>query len=113
VEFKRKIFYYKSYFSDFYNKLDPKVKLKIIWAIGLVRDLERIPSKYFKHVEGTDGLYEIRVSVGNNIFRVFCFFDEGFLVIVLHGFQKKSQKLPKDQIEKALKLIKEYYDEKE
>lgn len=62
MEFKRKIFYYKSYFLEFYKKQDPKVKLKINWAIGLVSELEMIPSKIFKHIEGTDGLYELGVS---------------------------------------------------
>ncbi len=69
-----------------------------------------IPEKYFKHIVGTD-LYEIRVSSGNNIFRIFCFFDKGKLVIVLNGFQKKARKTPKKEIEKALKLQKAYYDE--
>lgn len=63
-------------------------------------------------MENTDGLYEIRVEVGSNIFRVFCFFDEGNLVILLNGFQKKSQKTPKNEIELAEKLKKEYFYEK-
>jgi len=74
--------------------------------------LERVPSKYFSHMENTDGLYEIRVEVGSNIFRVFSFFDEGNLVILLNGFQKKSQKTPRNEIELAEKLKKEYFDEK-
>ena len=71
-----------------------------------------VPKKYFNHMEGTDGLFEIRVEVGSNIFRVFSFFDEGNLVILLNGFQKKSQKTPKNEIELAEKLKKEYFNEK-
>ncbi len=113
MKFKREIFFYKSYFKDFFDQQVEKVQIKIDWTLGLIRDLEKIPVKYFKHIENTDGIYEIRISVEKNIFRIFCFFDEGKLVVLLHGFQKKSQKLPKSQIDKAIKLRKEYYDEKE
>lgn len=71
-----------------------------------------IPDKFFKHLDGTEGLYEIRVKVGSDIFRVFCFFDEGALVILLNGFQKKSQKTPRQEIEKAEKLKRQYYEER-
>lgn len=64
-------------------------------------------------MEDTDGLYEIRVEVGSNIFRIFCCFDKGSLVILFNGFQKKTQKTPKQQIERAMKLMKEYFNEKE
>lgn len=110
--FKRNIFFYKNYYLAFYNKQLLSVKKKLDWTIGLVMILERIPAKYFSHMENTDGLYEIRVEAGNNIFRVFCFFDEGNLVILLNGFQKKSQKTPKNEIELAEKLKKEYFNEK-
>ncbi|WP_339788848.1 type II toxin-antitoxin system RelE/ParE family toxin [uncultured Imperialibacter sp.] len=70
-----------------------------------------IPERFFKHLEGTDGLFEIRIKVGSDIFRVFCFFDKGKLVIVLNGFQKKSQKTPKNEIERAERLMRKYYDE--
>lgn len=71
-----------------------------------------VPKKYFNHMEDTDGLFEIRVEVGTNIFRVFSFFDEGNLVILLNSFQKKSQKTPRNEIELAEKLKKEYFNEK-
>lgn len=71
-----------------------------------------VPKKYFSHMEDTDGLFEIRVEVGSNIFRVFSFFNEGNLVILLNGFQKKTQKTPKNEIELAEKLKKEYFNEK-
>jgi phage-related protein len=77
-----------------------------------VETLDRIPEIYFKHLENTDGLYEIKVQVGSNIFRIFCFFDNNNLVVVEHGFQKKTQKTPASEIEKAEKIKKEYYEEK-
>jgi phage-related protein len=107
----REIIFYGDYFWNFYNKQSIKVKEKINWTIGLVKCLELIPDKYFKHIENTD-LYEIKVSLGNNIFRILCFFDKGKLVIVLNGFQKKTQKTPKNEINRAVKLKKEYYENK-
>ena len=70
-------------------------------------------AKYFKHITGSTGLYEIRVEVGSDIFRVFCFFDKGKLIILLNGFQKKTQKTPKNEIELAERLKKQYFDEKD
>jgi phage-related protein len=72
-----------------------------------------VPEKYFKHLEGTDGLYEIRVKVGRDIYRIFCFFDKGQLVILLKGFQKKSEKTPRQEIERAERLKKQYYEDQE
>lgn len=110
--FKRNVFYYKSYFKDFYSKQRPEVQDKITWVIGFIRDVRIVPEKFFKHVEGTDGLFEIRVKVRSNIFRIFSFFDEGNLIILLDGFNKKSQKTPRNEIEKAERLQKEYFYEK-
>ena len=107
----RHIFYYKHYYLDFFNKQTKEVQKKFNWTLQLISELERVPVKYFKHIEGSDGLYEIRVEVGNNIFRVFCFFDKGQIVILVNGFQKKSEKTPKNEIELANKLKKQYYDE--
>ena len=80
--------------------------------VQLIRTTEQIPEKYFKHLEGTKGLFEIRIEVGNNIFRIFSFFDKGNLVVLGNGFQKKTQKTPKPEIEKALKIMEEYFNEK-
>jgi len=107
----RKVIIYGNDFWEFYNKQAQKVKDRINWTIRLVSELERIPEKYFKRIIGTE-LYEIRIISGNNIYRVFCFFDRGNLVVVLNAFQKKSQKTPKNQIERALKLRAEYYEDK-
>jgi phage-related protein len=71
-----------------------------------------IPEKFFKHLEGTDGLFEIRIKAGSDIFRIICFFDEGNLIILLNGFQKKSVKTPKREIEKAERLKNNYYEDK-
>lgn len=108
----RTVIFYKDYFEKFFLKLNSKVKQKVIWTIELIEDLERIPKNYLKHIEGTDGLYEIRIKVKSDIFRIFCFFDEGKLVVLANGFQKKKQKTPKNEISKALKIKKEYEEEK-
>ena len=79
----------------------------------LISMVERIPSKFFKHMEGSNGLYEIRVEIGSDIFRVFSFFDKDKLIILVNGFQKKSQKTPKNELQLAEKLKKEYFYEKE
>jgi phage-related protein len=111
-KFIRNIFYYKNYYLDFFETLNSDVKKKFNRTLKLIATVERIPVKYFKHIENSTGLYEIRVEVGRNIFRVFSFFDKGRLVILINGFQKKTQKTPKREIEKAEKLKKQYYDEK-
>ena len=111
--FIRSIFYYKNYYLDFINTLDSDVRKKFNWTLKLIATVERVPVKYFKHIENSTGLYEIRVEVGSNIFRVFCFFDRGHLIILINGFQKKSQKIPRKEIELAEKLKKEYFNEKD
>ncbi len=75
--------------------------------------MDRIPEKFFKHLEGTDGLYEIRVRTGGNIYRIFCCFDEGQLVILFNGFQKKTDKTPRSEIRKAMEIQNQYYANKE
>lgn len=105
---KRTVFLYKDYFTDFYLKQRQKVKDKIIWTFRLIETQQKVPEDYLKHLEGTDGLYEIRVQLGNGFFRIFCFFDEGNIVVLANGFQKKSQKTPKTEIIKALKIKQEY-----
>uniref|UniRef100_UPI00404AF6FF type II toxin-antitoxin system RelE/ParE family toxin n=1 Tax=Daejeonella sp. TaxID=2805397 RepID=UPI00404AF6FF len=108
----RKITFYKNYFQDFFSKQNKKVKAKIVWTFDLVEDLQRVPETYLKHIENTDGLYEIRVQLGSDIFRIFCFFNQGQLVVLANGFQKKTQKTPKKEIEMALKIKAEYESEK-
>ena len=105
----REVIVYGDDFWEFYYKQPEKVRLKINWTIGVVKDLRIVPEQYLKHIEGTD-LYEIRVSLGSNIFRIFCFFDKGRLIILLNGFQKKTQKTPKNEIERALRLKRRYHE---
>jgi phage-related protein len=109
----RKITFYKNYFNDFFTTLNVKVQKKIIWTFDLIEEQRVVSKTYLRHLENTDGLYEIRVQHGNDIFRMFCFFDKGKLVIVANGFQKKDQKTPKKEIERALRIKNEYEDEKE
>ena len=78
----------------------------------MIRTVDKIPQKFLKHIEGANGLYEIRIKVGSNIYRVFCCFDAGRVVILFNGFQKKSQKTPKKEIDKALRLMQEYFNNK-
>lgn len=110
---KRKLYFFKDYFKSFYESQPEKVKKKILWTLKVIEEIDRVPEIYLKHIRNTTGLYEIRVQVGNNIFRIFCFFDFDNLIIVGHGFQKKTQKTPKKEIERAEQVKKEYYEEKE
>jgi len=109
---QRSIIFYKSYFDSFFKEQKQKVKDKIIWTFDLIEELQRVPETYLKHIENTDSLFEIRIQHGSDIFRIFCFFDQGQLVVLANGFQKKTQKTPKKEIEKALKIKKEYESEK-
>jgi len=104
----RTITFFKDYFQVFFDKQSKKVKAKIVWTFDLIEDLQRVPETYLKHIENTDGLYEIRVQLGSDIFRIFCFFDQGRLVILVNGFQKKTKKTPKKEIELAIKIKTEY-----
>ncbi len=104
----RKVEFHKSYFIDFYVKQPKKVQAKIEYVLALIKQVDRVPEKFLKHLTGTDGIYEIRVEYQSNIFRIFCFFYKNRLVILLNAFQKKSQKIPKKEIDLAERLKKEY-----
>lgn len=93
-KFIRNIFYYKNFYLDFFEKLKPEVKKKFNWTLQFISIIERVPEKYFKHITGSTGLYEVRVEVGSDIYRVFGFFDKGQLIVLVNGFQKKTQKTP-------------------
>jgi phage-related protein len=108
----RQVVAYKNYFLDFYTEQTDNVQAKIEWTLNLIRVTRHVPEKYFKHIEGTKGLYEIRVEVCGNIYRIFSFFDKGNLVVLGNAFQKKTQKTPKREIERALKIMEEYSNEK-
>lgn len=110
--FVRHIFYYKNYFLDFYRLQTKDVQKKFNWTLELISVIDKVPSKYFDHMTGTDGIWEVRVEVSGNIFRAFSFFDEGKLIVIANAFQKKSQKTPKKELELAKRIKKEYFDEK-
>lgn len=109
---KRDVYFYKDYFERFFDKQSKKVQNKILWTLKVIEELDRIPEQYLRYVKNTSGLYEIRVQVGNDIFRIFCFFDYDNLIVVGHGFQKKTQKTPKKEIERAERIKHEYYENK-
>jgi phage-related protein len=106
---ERQIIFHKHHFQDFYLEQSDKVKEKIGYVFRVIKTVDKIPEKFIKHLEGTDGLFEIRIEVGSNIYRVFCCFDKGNLVVLFNGFQKKTQKTPRQEIEMAEKLKNEYF----
>ena len=108
----RKIIFYENYFVEFYQEQDQKVKEKIQYVFELIKQIERVPEKFLKHLTGTDGLYEIRIDYLSNIYRIFCCFDEGKLVVLFNAFQKKTQKTPQKEIEKAIVLKKACFENK-
>ena len=110
--FVRQVVAYKLYFLEFYSEQSEKVQRKIEWTLNLIRVTNKIPDKYFKHLTDHKGLYEVRVVVGNNTYRIFSFFDQGNLVILGNAFIKKTKKTPKKEIIKALKIMEEYNNEK-
>ena len=108
----RTVIAYQNYFEDFLKRQPRKVQDKIFKIIEAIETLERIPSNYLKYINDSGGLYEARIQLASNIWRVFCFFDNDRLIILLTGFQKKTQKTPKNEIRRALKLMNAYNIEK-
>ena len=109
-EYVRYVVAYKEYFKEFKRTVPQKVLKKIYQVFLYIMTLEIVPSTYLRNIEGEQGLYEIRVEEGGNIYRIFCCFDEGQLVILFNAFQKKTQKTPKTEIEKAKRIMKEYFE---
>jgi len=107
----RKIIYYKNYFIDFYVTLTKKQQEKVKYILEIVGNSPIIPAKNFSNIVNSEGIYEIRIEFESNIYRILCFFDKGNLVILANGFQKKSQKTPKNEIDRAEKIRKEYFSE--
>jgi phage-related protein len=112
MENVREINFYRHYFHDFFNELSEGVKSKIDYVLFVITVAEHIPVKFFKHVEGTESLYEIRVEYESNIYRIFCCFDDGKPVVLFNGFHKKNQKIPQQEIDKALEIKKMYFSDK-
>lgn len=107
---ERKIIAYKGYFKEFLNSLDARTQDKILYVLMLLETQDRIPVKFMRLID--EGLYELRIEYQSNIYRIFFCFDGGRIVILFNGFQKKSGKTPKKEIEKAKILRKEYYGSK-
>lgn len=94
--------------SDFFDSLPDKVFKKITWILNLVSELDRIPSVYFKKLAATNDIYECRISFSSNIYRIFCFFHKGSMVILTNGIVKKTQKVPQNEIQKAEEYKKDF-----
>lgn len=109
---ERKIAFYGNYFSKFYEKQNDKTRDKIDYVIDIIRFIDRVPIQFLKYLEGTESLYEIRISTTFKQIRVFCFFDEGHVVVLTNCFIKKTQKTPKRELELAMKLKSEYFTTK-
>ena len=92
---ERKVLVFKNYFWDFYNEQPLSVQEKIDYVIKLVKTIHRVPEKFLKHIEGTDSLYEMRIEVGSNTYRVFCFFDAGNLIILATAFKRNRKRRQK------------------
>ena len=108
----REVVTYKNYFEDFFKDLTRKVQDKIIKVLDILENVERVPITYLKYIGGTNGLFEVRVQHGSNIFRIFCCFDGNRLVVLFSGFHKKTQKTPQKEINRALKIMNEYFNDK-
>ena len=108
----REVVTYREYFEDFFKKQSRKVQDKIIKVLDILETVERVPVSYLKYIEGTNGLFEVRVQLGSDIFRIFCCFDGNRLVVLFSGFQKKTQKTPSKEIDRAVRIMNEYFNEK-
>ena len=109
----RSIILFKDYFTEFYKAQAFSVRNKINYVLKIVETQRIVPQKFFRYIEGSDGIYEIRVEFESNIYRIFCCMDEGALVVLFHGFQKKTQKTPQKEIKRAESIKKEYFKNKE
>ena len=109
----RELIFYKDYFLDFYFKQNKKTQEKIDYVFDLIRNVEKVPVKFLKHIEGSGGIYEIRIESFGNTYRVLCFFDSGNLIVLLNIFQKKTNRIPKKEVEISKRLKKEYFASKE
>lgn len=108
----REVVTYKDYFEDFFKQQNRKTQDKIIKVLDILENVERVPSSYLKYIEGTNGLFEVRVQLGSNIFRIFCCFDGNRLIVLFSGFQKKTQKTPQKEKDRAIRIMNEYFNDK-
>jgi phage-related protein len=106
----RRIFTYGGYFERFMKELTQKEQQKIKYGLLLLKSQEKISTRFVKYIR--DGIYELRTLYNGNIFRVFFIFDDGNIVVLFNGFQKKTQKTPESEIELAIKIKVSYYADK-
>jgi len=112
MEAQRQIIFHGNNFTDFYLEQPEKVQEKIEFVFNVIRTVQNVPKKFLEHITGTDGLYEIRIEFETNIYRIFCCFDKGKLVVLFNGFEKKTQKTPMKEFDLALRLKNEYFNSK-
>jgi phage-related protein len=110
---EREIVFYKTKkgkcpVEDFLDSLNSKIAKKVVWVLKIIKELNIVPKNYFKKLVGTDNIWEVRIKVDRNIYRIFCFFAGNKIVVLTHGIKKKSQKTSKREIEKAEEYRKEY-----
>ena len=94
--------------EKFIDSLASKQAQKVLWVLQLIEELENIPRQYFKKLADGEGIWEVRIQFGNDIFRLLGFFDGGTLLILTNGFAKKSQKTPAQEIALAVRRKDEY-----
>lgn len=111
-KYKRQVIAFENYFKDFKKTVSLVVLQKIYYIFMAIMTLDQIPAKFLKSIGGVEGLYEIRVEESGNIYRIFCCFDQGNLVVLFNAFQKKTQKTPQSEIEKAKRIMNEYFAKK-
>ncbi len=107
----REIIAFGDYYDDFMSEINDDVKKKVHYILDMLSTQDRVNKKFVSHIE--DGIYEIRIEQNSNIYRIFFIFEEDRIVVLFHGFQKKTQKTPKKEIEKAIRIRKEYYEYKQ
>ena len=108
---RREIIAFGDYYKDFMATLGDKERKKVLYILSLLENEERLPVKFIKHL--LKGLYELRIMYDSNIYRLFFIFDDNRIVVLFNGFQKKTDKTPQKEIEKALKIKEAYYADKQ
>ena len=111
-EYVRRVVAFEDHFKDFRRMLDKETLKKLYQVLTLIMTVQRVPEKFLQAIKGRKGLYEVRMEHEGNIYRIFCCFDEGDLVVLFNGFQKKTQKTPNEQLDRAEALMKKYYERK-
>ena len=111
----RTITFYKTFdgkcpIQDFLDSLPGKTAQKVTWVLKLIEELDIVPSSYFKKLTGTEEIWECRITFGSNAYRIFCFFVENSVVVLTHGFIKKSQKMPTSEIKRAEAYRKDFLE---